>query len=145
MIRWLLAAALGAGGGPAISVFDVALHAISNTASNAVATIQFSSAGHVAESASPQGTETPNTPWLLKGSAGDYDVRVDVTGDTASMSGAAINSWQNLATSKSFTITDTTSVAGGKSVTGTWSISLAGQATALATASFSLSADRDSV
>ncbi len=60
--------------------------------------------------------------WLLRGSAGDYEVRYDATGDTPA--GSAINTWLNCGTTRSWSFVRTAN--GTSSCSGTLRIRFAG-------------------
>lgn len=81
--------------------------------------------------------------WLREGSASDYEVRYSPTGDTGAMSGAAINTWLNAGTSRTWAITDSTVTGGSESVTGPVELRKAGSATVLASETLTLTATQN--
>lgn len=99
-------------------------------------------------SALSNGTVTTNTgagavllgTWRLVGASADYEIRYSPTGDTGSLTGAAINSWLGLGTTRTWTLTDSGPAGGPLSVSGLMEIRLASSGTVLSSATVSMSA-----
>jgi hypothetical protein len=107
---------------------------------NAVASISFNSSG----TQTRVGTSgTAGFTWLPAGSAAaDYEIRVTGTGTTPT--GSLLNTWLNLGTTRTWTITDATTAGGPVSFSGTYEIGAAGANSAMTSASFGLTALKES-
>jgi hypothetical protein len=74
--------------------------------------------------------------WLLAGSASAYDIRVSGAGDSP----GTLSTWQNLGTTRTWSLTRSTD--GISSFTGTYEISMTGAGVAIRSGSFSIVAER---
>ena len=108
---------------------------LSTTPTNATATAQILNDGTWSGTTIGGGTTTGT--WLLAGTAAEIDVYVTGTGDTPT--GSAINTWLNLGTSRSWTLTQ--NVIGVKVFTGTAEFRSAATLATLGTVTFTIDAE----
>lgn len=86
---------------------------------SATATFSLNSSGALV--LSPGGTISGE--WLLFGSASDYEARATMASGT-NWAGAALSTWLDLATTRSWSLTATRSTVGSTSVTGTATVEI---------------------
>ena len=88
---------------PTVNITDQSIQ-VTNPSTRATAGYRLNSSG-IAESLSNLAYTTLET-WLLSGAASDYEVRVTLSLGT--LSSGTTGTWQNLGTSRSWTVVDTT-------------------------------------
>ena len=88
---------------PTVNITDQSIQ-VTNPSTRATAGYRLNSSG-IAESLSNLAYTTLET-WLLSGAASDYEVRVTLSSGT--LSSGTTGTWQNLGTSRSWTVVDTT-------------------------------------
>ena len=104
----------------------------------------------VAVTAGVQWTSTGNrnriyagdsTPWLLRGSAADYEINVDAgTGDALEVTSSAVDTWLSLGTTRIWSIHQ--GAMGSKAWSSSYEIRLASTGSVVASGTISLSAER---
>ena len=114
MLNWLLMAAMNqVAGGGRVNCENITLVDAIAGPGTATATSAFASAG--THNGTP-GTDYDFT-WMLSGAGADYDIYVTGTGDTPT--GSAIDTWLNLGSARSWTLSSTS---GSVLFTGTYTI-----------------------